>query len=123
MDMAHHRRRFLDGRSTEARRLKRVIDGLVSDLGGKEGLTGAQRLILDQLREKIATVQAIAAHINQQTTLIGQDGELVPSLRRSFIAYSNSVSRDVALLFGLRETPSKVPNFAAYLAAKREGKA
>lgn len=120
MDMRHYRQRFLDGRSSEARRLKRVIDGLVSDLGGKENLTGAQRLILEGLREKIATVQAIGAHIDRQTALIGQDGELIPSLRRSYIAYSNSVSRDVALLHGLRGVRKKKgPDLAAYLAGKK----
>lgn len=121
--MAHHRMRSLDGRSAEARRTKTILKKLVEDLGGEAGLSGAQRLILTQLSEKIATVHVLSSHIRKQAALIGEDGQLIPALRRSYLAYSNSVRRDVEVLFQLRETPSKkAPDFATYLRQKREAK-
>lgn len=121
MDMAHHRRRSLDGRSAEARRTKTILKKLVEDLGGEAVLSGAQRLVLTQLSEKIATVHVLASHIRKQAVLIGEDGQLIPALRRSYLAYSNSVRRDVEILFGLRETHSKkAPNLKDYLKQKRE---
>jgi hypothetical protein len=112
----------LDGRSAEARRTKTVLKKMVEDLGGEAGLSGAQRLVLTQLSEKIATVHVLATHIRAQAVLIGEDGELIPALRRSYLAYSNSVRRDVEVLFQLRERPSKkAPNLAAFLKQRGNG--
>lgn len=119
----HPRQRLFDGRSAEARRLKAVLSSLVEELGGDAGLTAAQRLILDQLREKISALQAITQHLDKQAALIGEDGELVPALRRSHLAYSNSIRRDMEVLFGLREKPlKKAPSLKDFLAS-REAKA
>jgi hypothetical protein len=103
----HPRRRLLDGRSSEARRLKTVLRALVEDLGGEEGLTPAQRLILGQLREKLVALAAITMHLDKQASAIGEDGQLIPALRRSHLAYSNSVRRDIEALHGLRDTRKK----------------
>jgi hypothetical protein len=103
----HPRQRTLDGRSAEARRRKAVLADLVQDLG-----------------VKLAAIDALRLHIEKSASLIGEDGELLPSLRRTFLGYSNSVARDVALLHSLRERPTKkAKNFAAHLQQRREGKA
>jgi hypothetical protein len=118
VNMAHFRQHYFDGRTSEGRRLRAVMKGITTELGGEAALTAAQRLILDQLREKIASVHALSAHIGKQAALIGEDGELIPALRRSYLAYSNSVRRDVEVLFQLREKPTKgkkVPDLASYL--------
>ncbi|MHB1011952.1 MAG: hypothetical protein ACYC37_03485 [Desulfobacteria bacterium] len=115
----HPRQRLFDGRSAEARHLKAVLSSLVEELGGDARLTAAQHLILDQLREKISALQAITRHLDKQAALIGEDGELVPALRRSHLAYSNSIRRDIEVLFGLREKPmKKAPDLASYLNGK-----
>jgi hypothetical protein len=120
----HPRQRTLDGRSAEARRRKAVLADLVQDLGGGGALTPGQRIVLGQLDVKLAAIDALRLHIEKSASLIGEDGELLPSLRRTFLGYSNSVARDVALLHSLRERPTKkAKNFAAHLQQRREGKA
>ncbi len=115
----HPYRRLLDGRTREARRRKAIISDLTRDLGGEEALTPGQRIVIGQLDVKLATVDALRAHIEKQASLIGEDGDLVPSLRRAFLGYSNSVSRDVALLHGLTTTKKKkAPDLAGYLNRK-----
>jgi hypothetical protein len=119
----HPRKRLLDGRSAEARRRKAVLEALVLELGGEEALAPGQRIVLGQLDMKLAAIDALRAHIEKQASLVGEDGDLLPSLRRAFLGYSNSVARDVALLHGLRDgRKKKAPTLADYLAGKREAK-
>jgi hypothetical protein len=119
----HPRQRTLDGRSAEARRRKAVLSDLVQDLGGDGALTPGQQIVVAQLSVKLAALDALRLHIEKSASLIGEDGELLPSLRRTFLGYSNSVARDVALLHGLRERPTKkAPDLAGYLSSKKESK-
>jgi DNA-binding transcriptional ArsR family regulator len=113
---SHPRRRLLDGRSAEARRLKAVMSALVQELGGSAALTAAQQLIIGQLREKLVALSAISQHLDRQAALIGEDGLLVPALRRSHLAYSNSIRRDLEALHGLRDGKKRAPaSLADYL--------
>ena len=123
IDRSHPQVRYLDGRGKVSRRLRAVISSLTAELGGEEALNAGQRLLLGQLREKIAAVYAITTHIDRQASLLGEDGELIPALRRSHLAYSNSIRRDVEVLFGLKDLGpgKKTPDLAAYLAGKRKG--
>jgi hypothetical protein len=117
---SHPRRRSLDGRSAEARRRKLVLCDLARELGGE--LTAGQRIVLLQLDVKLAALDTLRSHIEKQASLIGEDGDLLPSLRRAFLGYSNSVARDVALLHGLRDgRKKKIPDLASYMAEKKRG--
>ncbi len=79
--------------------------------------------MLLQLDVKLAALDTLRSHIEKQASLIGEDGDLLPSLRRAFLGYSNSVARDVALLHGLRDTrKKKTPSLADYL-KQREARA
>jgi hypothetical protein len=117
---SHPRRRSLDGRSAEARRRKLVLRDLALELGGD--LSAGQKIVMLQLDVKLAALDTLRSHIEKQASLIGEDGDLHPALRRAFLGYSNSVARDVALLFGLQDgRKKKTPDLASYLAQRKQG--
>jgi hypothetical protein len=108
----------LDGRSAEARRRKLVLGDLARELGGE--LTAGQRIVLLQLDVKLAALDTLRSHIEKQASLIGEDGDLLPSLRRAFLGYSNSVGRDLALLHGLKDAKKRPPaSLADYLRGRK----
>jgi hypothetical protein len=100
----HARRKYSDLRSREGKHLKAIMDGIVSDLGGKDKLNSGQCLILDGLRSKIIIVQQIARYIDEQkTSLVNKQGELSSSILRSdFNMYSESIRRDLETLYIMR---------------------
>src|SRR5437773_8183482 len=58
----------IDGRSSEARRFRDILHGLVHDIGGEQELTPTIRLLL-----RSAALQAVKVEIQQQLAITGGD--------------------------------------------------
>ena len=82
--------RFSDLRTTQGKRLQAILDAIASDLGGHEALNGSQRVLLDLLRSKLIVVLTVSDYVDRQSELI-TDGELIPVLGKSYLAYLNSI--------------------------------
>ena len=70
--------------------LTAVRNGLVRDLGPTEhDLTTAQIVIIDRVVSKLGIIRCIEEHSKENGTF--RDQRLAPSLKESYLAYSNSI--------------------------------
>ena len=86
--------RYSDLRTKEGRTLKAILGHIVSDLGGEGSLNGKQRLLLDTLRAKLIVILQISDYADLQFDgpgIITKDGDLIPCLGKSYLAYTNSI--------------------------------
>jgi len=97
----HVRKRYMDKRTREYKRLETIMQEMVCDLGGHENLSSFQRLLLDNIRSKLIIIMQISKYCDDQLSIIGPDGNLLPALRREFNTYSESLRRDIEALHGL----------------------
>jgi len=106
----HFRKRYTDARTREGKQLKAVMDSLVEDLGGQENLNAAQRLLLDTIQSKLIVVLQIGKYVDQQQEII-KDGELLPVLGKSYLAYLNSLRLTLGELYKIdTRGKGKVPS-------------
>ncbi len=118
---AHFRKRFSDARTVEGKWLRAVIGELRRDLGTT---SAGQEIILARLREKLSTLHAIGSYRDRQPSVLTPEGALLPCLGQNYIAYSESLRRDIDQLYSLaaRKIAKAPPSLAEYLAGKREDK-
>jgi hypothetical protein len=115
----HVRKRYSDARTIEGKRLKAIIAGLTEDLGGQEQITSAQRIVLDAIRSKIQVVLQIGKYVDRQPSIISDSGEVLPCLGRHYLAFSESINRDLERLYNMaNRRPSKVLDLETYLQSK-----
>ncbi len=86
----HFRKRYTDARTREGKQLKAAMDALVDDLGGQTNLNAGQRLLLDTIQNKLIVILQIGKYVDQQAEII-KDGQLIPVLGASYLAYLNSL--------------------------------
>lgn len=91
--------RFKDGRTAEGKWLKAVIQAVVDDLGGPKAINAGQQLILSNLRSKLIVLSCIGAYIDKLDNLMAPDEDLIPIMKKRFLTYSNSVTRDIDQLY------------------------
>jgi len=84
------RRRYADKRYREGKKLDAIMDALVEDLGGQGNLTAGQRLLLDSIQSKLIVILQIGKYVDKQLEII-ENGELIPALGKSYLAYLNSL--------------------------------
>jgi hypothetical protein len=113
------KKRYLDCRGAVGQRSRKTVVDLTRELGGEASLTVAQRIILADLPRKFGVLAAIGEFIEKQTDLISANGDPLPPIRRSYLAFTNSIRHDLALLHGLQDRkPRKTTNLANYLRSK-----
>jgi hypothetical protein len=109
----HMRERFSDGRSKEGRVLRAAIRSLIDDLGGQDGISSGQRLLIDtSIRPKLITLICIADWVDRQSqeTIVSEKGELAKCLSTNYLAFTNSLRLDLLALYGLTgKKPSRIP--------------
>ena len=114
--------RRADGRRADSRRRKLVLSKLIEQLGGEDALTPAQVVLIGQVEVKLTTLDELKEHVKQRASLLDADGQLAPSLRRSYLAFANSLRRDLETLHNLRGAKKKTPSLQDYLIGKRGAK-
>ena len=117
------KKRYLDCRGAVGQRSRKAVADLTAELGGEASISTAQRIILADLPRKLGILAAIGEFIEKQVDLVTENGDPLPPIRRSYLAFANSIRHDLALLHGLRDTrKKKTPSLADYL-KEREAKA
>jgi hypothetical protein len=101
------KKRYMDRRGAVGQRSRQIVDSLVQDLGGEASISTAQRIILADLPRKLGVLAAIGEFIEKQTDLISANGDPLPPIRRSYLAFTNSIRHDLALLSGLKDGKKK----------------
>ena len=96
------RQRYSDKRTTEGKHLSSLVDGLIVDLGGSENLSTAQSILLNSIRSKLIVILQISKHVDMQESIINEKHELIPCLGRGFTTYSESLRRDLEVLFSVK---------------------
>jgi hypothetical protein len=94
------RRRYSDERTQEGKRLRAVRDGLVESVGGLEGMTAPQGLLLAAMEAKLIILWQISDYVDKNSVVDGV-GELLPCLNNGFVKYSDSLRRDLVTFYGL----------------------
>ena len=114
------RRRFTDLRTKEGKELAAIIAAIESDLGN---VRPGQRILLENLRAKIAIVRAIGKWIDRKEGgVIRENGELLPILARNFLSYSNEVRRSILALYALAERKPPALDLESYIAEQQAAK-
>jgi hypothetical protein len=94
----HFRKRYSDKRTSEGRALATVMANLQMDLGE---LSTGQEILLSRIKEKLITLMQIGKYIDEQASLINGKGELLPALGRNYLAFAESLRRDIQSLYDL----------------------
>jgi len=110
-----------ENRAYIERYLTGVREGLINDLGPEEkDLTAAQIIIIDRVVTKLGVIRCIEEHIRENSVMKGHD--LAPSLRKSYLAYNNSVRLDLTALGIDKRKADEALNLREYVAEKYDGK-
>jgi hypothetical protein len=104
------RKRYSDLRTVEGQRLKAVIDAIIGDLGGSEGINAGQQVLLGGLQSKLIVIFQISDYLDKQPSIVDAAGELLPCMGRNFLSYTESIRRDLEAIYGFkRSSKTKVP--------------
>jgi hypothetical protein len=82
------------------------MDAITADLGGPDGLTGAQGLLLATIRSKMIVLLQVSDWIDKQIELVDNKGNVPPVLNYTFIRYSDTLRRDLEVLLVLARNRS-----------------
>lgn len=91
-------KRKVDGRSKIGKFLKEVKRRIREDLGNN--LVEGQEILLDRLTEKLVFLSLIGDYALKQEEII-KDGELLICLNKNYLAFSESLRRDLVALYEL----------------------
>lgn len=120
----HFRARYSDARTVQGKALRAVLEGIVDDLGGESAVTVAQRLILARVKEKLISLDLIGKWLDhRRELLVSEAGEVPPVLRGPYLTLSDSMRKDLEVLYNLaskRPTPREL-TLDEYLKKGRSG--
>jgi len=69
---------------------------LVEDLGGEDNISTQEKILIDSIVSMLGVTRSIEEYIRGESVMTGAN--IAPSLRQSYLAYKNSISRHLALL-------------------------
>lgn len=111
-------KRYSDLRTKQGQRLAAITKGLRDDLGGEAQLSTAQRILIGNIKSKLIVIYQISDWADKQPEIVNKvTGELLPALGRGFLAYTDSISRDLAALQKFSSSPKKL-NLGDYVKLK-----
>ena len=114
------KRRYMDRRGAVGQRSRKIVAELTEELGGAAAISTAQRIILADLPRKLGVLAAIGEWIEGQTELVAANGDPLPPIRRSYLAFANSVRDDLSLLHSFQDGKKKAgPTLQEYLASRK----
>ena len=115
------RKRYTDLRTTEGKQLQGIIDRIRADLGGD--LDEMQNILLARIKEKLLILIQIGQYVDLQESVI-QDGDLIGCLSSSYIAYDNSLTRSLTLLYNSigKKKSRKIPSLDQWIDIQNEDK-
>ena len=102
----HVRKRYSDKRTQEGRKLKAVMNSLVQDLGGRDKLNSAQRIILQAIEPKLVTLWQISKYIDENhISLVDKEtGDIIPVIKNTYSVFAESIRRDLECMFLMKRS-------------------
>lgn len=83
-----------ENRSYILRYLSRVRQGLIEDIGGtEEAMSTGLLILIDRIISKLGCVRVMEEFVRERGVMKGD--ELQPCLRKNYLAFSNSLRRDL----------------------------
>jgi hypothetical protein len=90
-------------------------EAIMKDLGGASSLDMLQNSLLDRATELMIILRNMASYVEKEGVM-GADGSLQPCLKTSYIAYVNSFSRIMSLIYErAKNKPPRVPNLEDWI--------
>lgn len=110
------RQRFDDKRTGQGRALHEALTALAQHFGGPEAVSSPMSLLIYScIRPKLIVLMQIGIWVNKQTEIVRPDGTIPAVLGANYLAYTNSLRRDLETLTNLaKEAGAKVkpPNLS-----------
>ena len=78
------------------RHLTECREGICRDLGGEDLMSMAQVILVDRVVSKLGIVRCIEEYVRENGTF--DEKRLTPTLKESYLAYSNSIRLDLQAL-------------------------
>ena len=78
------------------RHLTECREGICRDLGGEKNMSMAQIILVDRIVSKLGVIRCIEEFVRENGTF--QEKRLTPTLKESYLAYSNSIRLDLQAL-------------------------
>jgi hypothetical protein len=102
--------RYDDLRTEEGKALKAAIDSLMDHYGGPEAISSPMQITIDAgIRPKLIVLTQISRWVNKQSEIVDAQGNVPDVLSRVYIAYTNSLMRDLQALSNMaKEAGSNV---------------
>lgn len=118
-----YRENKLDRRTSIGRYIFDMKKSIIEDIGDP---SPPQQIILELITQKILFIKAIADHCNEQgKQIVNEKGDLLPVLSKNYLAFSNSLVRDLRALFDLqaiKKESARDKDHDGYLAAVMSGR-
>ena len=120
--VTHYGKRFLQSGKLPAskRHIGRMVDNImnemVNDLGGEDGVTASQRIIISTIRQNLVFIMLVNEWITKQPSLINERGEMLGPLNGFYLTCQNAVTRNCQMLGLKRVKP--VLSMEGYLKSK-----
>lgn len=93
------RQRFDDKRTGQGKALHEAVNTLVAHFGGPESISSPMQIIIDSaVSPKLIVLMCISEWVNTQTSIIDSAGGIPNVLGKSYLAYTNSLRRDLESL-------------------------
>jgi len=90
----------LDRRTKMGKHIEAVKKSIIEDVGSEVG--APQKILLELILQKIIVTSAIADYCKGQGgNIISNRGEILPCLSKNYLAYSNSLIRDLKVFYEL----------------------
>ena len=109
----------LDARTGVARLLKEARQGLIEDAGGAANLTNRELFLVDRTAALLVIVGSIENYVFKKKSLVGEDGELIPVLRKGYLSYQNTLRLNLESLGLKPQKPDSEPDLHSYLKQKQ----
>jgi len=107
--------RFSDLRTGRGKALHESINNLVAHFGGPEAVSSPMQILIDSaVRPKLIVLMLVSEWVDRQAELIDSAGGIPDVLGKHYLAYTNSLRRDLETLTnlakdaGMKAKPPKI---------------
>jgi hypothetical protein len=93
------RKRFDDRRTAQGAALHETINSLLAHFGGPDNVSSPMSILIDSaVRPKLIVLMLISEWVNKQSEIVSSDGTIPNVLGANYLAYTNSLRRDLESL-------------------------
>jgi hypothetical protein len=119
--LKRYKARNLDRRRADDQALIAFQEGVIADLGGLDEIDMLQSSLIDRAVECVIILRSMGAYAEERGVM-AEDGNLVPCLRSSYIAYLNSFRLTMESIYSRagKSKKAKIPSIKDIIEGKAE---